>query len=80
MPLFTVMFQTDAATLEEAEAVVGEWTVTPNTMLVSIVGSVSSEGMPVTIPDGGRVAEGTPYAPEQPPPPPPPPEVEPEDG
>ena len=59
MPLFSVMFQTEAETLEEAEAAVAQWTVTPGTMLVSLLGSVSSQNMPVSILDGGAVAEGT---------------------
>lgn len=70
MARFSVMFQLEAETLEDAEAAVGQWIVTPDTILSAITGSVMSQNMPVTIADGGPVAEGTIVTPPVPPDPP----------
>jgi hypothetical protein len=77
---FTIYFTLEAATLEEAEAAVQTWTVSPGTILQGISGSVSSDLVPVDLAAGGLVADGD-FAQRQPIPdppaePPPPPDLE----
>lgn len=58
MPPFTAIFSIEAGSLAEAEAAVGEWVVTPDTTLMSLMGTVVSENVPLAMPDGGTVADG----------------------
>jgi hypothetical protein len=58
MAQFSVTFQLEAATLEEAEAAIATWVVTPDTTLTSISGVVWSTRAPIIIADGGAVADG----------------------
>lgn len=57
MAQFNAQFVFEAATLEEAESIVGGWTVTPGAMLMPIHGTVSSDFMPVEVPESGDVGE-----------------------
>jgi hypothetical protein len=56
---FSVMFTVEAESLEEAEAAVATWVVTPGTTLLSLMGSVMSQTTPLSIADGGAVSSGT---------------------
>jgi len=58
MAQFSAIFNIDAKTLEDAIKDVGSWTVTPGTVLVSLTGMVSAPGMPMSMEDGGLVADG----------------------
>jgi hypothetical protein len=55
---FFVHFTVEADTLEEAEAAVGTWTVTPGTVLHSILGSHVSTLAPLSLAEGGQVSDG----------------------
>lgn len=57
MTQFQVLFVTEAADLEAAEAAVSEWVVTPDTTLHSIVGQVQSVGLPMPVEEGGPVGD-----------------------
>jgi hypothetical protein len=55
---FSVHFTIEADSLEEAEASIGEWVVTPNTVLHSITGSQISDVTPLYLAEGGQVSRG----------------------
>lgn len=57
MAQFNVSFWLEADSLTAAETAVGQWVVTPGTTLVTISGTVASEGEPIDIPDGGTVGD-----------------------
>jgi hypothetical protein len=69
MSRFYVHFSFDADTLEEAEAILGTWKVTPGVTLMSLSGSVQSmTNGPQPIPYGGSVGAALKSAEPLPPP------------
>jgi hypothetical protein len=58
MTVFTVHFNLEAASLEEAQALVGSWVVTPGTTLTSMFGTPVVMDTPVLVEDGGPVSGG----------------------
>jgi hypothetical protein len=60
VPIFAVHFTLDAADHVAAETTVGEWTTTPGSHLVSIVGTAAApatEGLPQEVPPTGDVGD-----------------------
>jgi hypothetical protein len=55
---FSVQFMVEADSLEEAEALVGQWVVTPGTVLQSLIGMSMSTLAPSVMTDGGTVSGG----------------------
>jgi hypothetical protein len=73
MTQFSATFTFEADTPEDAEEIVGQWTVTPDVTLVSVSGVVQvMQAGPQPIPYGGNVAAALDAQPPPPMPPPPP--------
>ena len=65
MTQFSVAFWLEAASLEEAEALVATWVVTPDvTTLLPITGSVSSDFPPTVVGGTGAVSDALAAMPE----------------
>jgi hypothetical protein len=55
MASFTATFQFDAKDQEEAEAILGSWTVTPGARLLSLAGVITQVWTPVEVGSSGSV-------------------------
>ena len=59
MAKYSVSFWLEASSLDAAKTAVGQWVVTPDTTLIGISETTSTEGEPIEIPDGGTIADVT---------------------
>jgi hypothetical protein len=55
---FSATFNFEAESLEAAEQIVGGWTVTAGTTLISLSGMVMSRTAPVVVSTDGPISEG----------------------
>lgn len=60
MAQFSVWLQFEADTLDEAEALVQTWVVTPGTVVNPISGMVTSDIPPTEVPMSGRIGDAEP--------------------